>query len=175
MSEAKDSSPAAVSRNSNYRPLSRPMNLELRAEPPSDWGSKPTSEERMLGGHNSSWRDSDRGSAYRQQTAVQQTDPWNSNASAYPLQSPFSHPYQRQQYPSYDMPSFSHPTFPPNHLDGSFPPPASTPQLPPGAYVNPAFFNPPSEGGIQQQPHLATVIQQQMDILSKAQRRPPQQ
>jgi H/ACA ribonucleoprotein complex non-core subunit NAF1 len=175
MSEANDSSRVDVSRNSNYRPLSRPVDLELRAEPHSVWGSTNTSEERTFGGHNRSQRDSDRGSIYGQQRAVQQAEPWISNTSPYPSQSVFSHPYQRQQYPSYDVPPFPHPTFSPSHLDGSFPPPASAPQLPPGAYVNPAFFNPPSEGGVQQQPHLATVIQQQMDILSNTWRRPPQQ
>jgi hypothetical protein len=74
VSEADHSSRVDVSRNSNDGPVSRRMNF---GAPPSLWGSTNTTEDPTFGGHNRSWRDSDRGSINGQQSAVQQAEPSN--------------------------------------------------------------------------------------------------
>lgn len=163
------------SRGSNYRPLSRPANLDLHvAEQPSSWGST-MGRGRNFDGQRRSQGNWDRNDSTRQRMPSERTEAWVPTPMEYPSSSGFGSPFQPQQYPSYDGPAFSHPPFVPGHSSGLVPPAGNSTHLPPGAYVNPAFFNSSNEGLPPHQQHLSQIIQHQMDILNNAQRGPPRQ
>ena len=142
-------SPDDVNRGLSYRPLSRPT---------MDHSTRDNVSARAVPEHPRNRGNFERG---QRLSDVRSISPalQSSSMNQFPLQPFTSYPAPISQYPmltSQTVESYSD--------VGGYPP------LPPGAYVNPAFFNGTNEPAVPMSINLPQDIQIQMDILNNLRR-----